>query len=90
MAFLSLHTSNFHSVCGVLGTFLVLYYFVSYLIKERIYISEACGLTMRFTAIENLILTKPSHLLTYRRRVLSPWSELYSPSPICRWIGRDP
>lgn len=37
---LKTQTTGFHFVCAVFGIFTVLFAFVSYLIKERLYISD--------------------------------------------------
>ncbi|KAK5938261.1 hypothetical protein PMZ80_009231 [Knufia obscura] len=37
----NVRTTHFNCICGVLGTFLFFFGFVSYLVKERLYISEA-------------------------------------------------
>jgi hypothetical protein len=37
-----LRTHPFHVVCGVLGVFFYCFGFVSYLVKERLYIAEPC------------------------------------------------
>jgi hypothetical protein len=39
----------FNVICGVLGTYLFCYSFVSYLLKDRLYISEACTTSPGFT-----------------------------------------
>lgn len=39
----------FNVICGVLGTYLFCYSFVSYLLKDRLYISEACTASPGFT-----------------------------------------
>ena len=38
----TLETSNFNIVCAVLGGFITLFGLVSYLFKEKFYLSEAC------------------------------------------------
>lgn len=40
----TLETSNFNIVCAVLGGFITLFGLVSYLFKEKFYLSEACVL----------------------------------------------
>lgn len=38
----TLEITNFNIVCSVLGGFITLFGLVSYLFKERFYLSEAC------------------------------------------------
>lgn len=38
----TLNVSNFNIVCATLGGFITLFGLVSYLFKERYYLSEAC------------------------------------------------
>jgi hypothetical protein len=41
-----LAVNNFNVVCATLGGFITLFGLVSYLLKEKFYLSEACKLTV--------------------------------------------
>lgn len=44
----TLAITNFNLVCSTLGGFITLFGLVSYLFKERFYLSEACMFSKRF------------------------------------------
>lgn len=41
----SLDLTDFNIICSTLGLFITAYGLISYLIKERFYLSDACGST---------------------------------------------
>lgn len=44
----TLAVTNFNIVCSVLGGFITLFGLVSYLFKEKFYLSEACMLILEY------------------------------------------
>lgn len=61
----TLRTTPFHVVCGVLGIFFYCFGFVSYLVKERLYLSEACMLYILFVTYNVACdLVKYANMLT--------------------------
>jgi NhaP-type Na+/H+ or K+/H+ antiporter len=59
----------FNVICGVLGTYLFCYSFVSYLLKDRLYISEACTASPGFTLYA--FFFKCCRLLVYKQKLKS-------------------
>lgn len=64
------NTSDFHVVCGVVGVFAVCFSLVSYLIKERLFISESRKYSETLAAAP---YPPPFFFLTYRRLCLRYW-----------------
>lgn len=53
----SLELTNFNIVCATLGGFITVFGLVSYLLKERFYMSEACQYSLPVSIMEPDILT---------------------------------
>ena len=53
---LKVQTTEFHYICAVFGIFTTLLAFVSYLVKERLYISDSRKLPYYYIPVTRLLL----------------------------------
>jgi hypothetical protein len=69
----TLAVMNFNIVCSVLGGFITLFGLVSYLFKEKFYLSEACMFILKplfLSCVSKLIIGILSDILTRRSHLL--------------------
>jgi hypothetical protein len=52
----TLAITNFNIVCATLGGFITVFGLVSYLLKEKFYLSEACGLSPEHQYIKFILI----------------------------------
>jgi hypothetical protein len=52
----TLAITNFNIVCATLGGFITVFGLVSYLLKEKFYLSEACQLSQEYDASKFVLM----------------------------------
>lgn len=73
--------TDFNIVCSVLGGFVTLFGLVSYLFKEKFYLSEACRCSK--DQQDSPGLTLYSDFVASRSYILPACYELYRPAELC-------
>lgn len=65
---------NFNIVCATLGGFVSLFGLVSFLCKERFYLSEACGYYLDLHSVHQQLTCLHSDFNASRRSIFTPRS----------------